>query len=30
MTVTIATVLAIACFVMYLMRRRTRLSADDE
>jgi len=30
MTTTIAAVLAVACFVFYLMRRRARLSASDE
>ena len=30
MTTTIAAVLAVACLVLYMMRRRSRLSADDE
>ena len=29
MTTTIAGVFAVVCFVLYLMRRRSRLSADD-
>jgi hypothetical protein len=30
MTVTIAAVLAVACLVMYMMRRRARLGAEDD
>lgn len=30
MTTTIAGILAVGCFVLYLMRRRSRLSADDQ
>lgn len=29
MTATIAGVIAVVCFVLYLMRRRSRLSVDD-
>jgi hypothetical protein len=30
MSTTVLTVIAVACLVLYLMRRRARLSADDE
>jgi hypothetical protein len=30
MTTTIAGIAAVVCFVLYLMRRRARLSADEE
>ena len=30
MNTTILAVLAVVCLVLYLMRRRSRLSADDE
>jgi hypothetical protein len=30
MNTTILAVLAVVCLVLYLMRRRARLSADDE
>ena len=30
MTTTILAVLAVACLVLYLVRRRSRLSSDDE
>ena len=30
MSTTVLVVIAVACLVLYLMRRRARLSADDE
>ena len=30
MNMTIATVLAVACLVLYLMRRRARLGAEED
>ena len=30
MSTTVLVVIAVACLVLYLMRRRSRLSADDE
>jgi hypothetical protein len=30
MTMTIVAVLAVACLVMYMMRRRARLGAEDD
>ena len=30
MSATIVTLLAIACLVLYLMRRRSRMSADED
>ena len=30
MSTTVLTVIAVACLVLYLMRRRARISADDE
>ena len=30
MTMTIAAVLAVACLVMYMMRRRARIGAEDD
>jgi len=30
MTMTITAVLAVACLVLYLMRRRARLGAEDD
>jgi len=30
MSTTIVAVLAVACLVLYMMRRRSRLSAEDE
>lgn len=30
MTTTIAGIVAVACFVLYVMRRRARLSADED
>ena len=30
MSTTVLTVIAVVCLVLYLMRRRARISADDE
>ena len=30
MSATVVTLLAIACLVLYLMRRRSRMSADED